>query len=161
MYAFANAVRYCRPRCSIYQPNNRRRSRTSSFAKDRDRSPRERDSSKDNKVEPKKDVAKDVGKDVGKDIKDGSKDGSKDVIKEGSREEIKEGGKEDGKEGKSGRATSVSQSSKRRSTMNSRDAAYDEEQLRIAIEASKEDAHMESVEIGGRRAKRSRSFSDE
>lgn len=47
--------------------------------------------------------------------------------------------------------------------MNSRDAAYDEEeQLRLAIEASKEDAgHETAVESGSRRSKRGRSDSEE
>jgi len=46
--------------------------------------------------------------------------------------------------------------------MNSRDAAYDEEeQLRRAIEASKEDALPEQEEGAPRRAKRSRSDSEE
>lgn len=51
---------------------------------------------------------------------------------------------------------------KRRSTMNSRDAAYDEEeQLRRAIAASKGEK-LESVEGGGtRRTKRGRSDSEE
>ncbi|KAL2868513.1 putative transcriptional regulator (Cti6) [Aspergillus lucknowensis] len=49
---------------------------------------------------------------------------------------------------------------KRRSTMNSRDAAYDEEeQLRRAIEESKEDNKIDGEE-GTRRAKRSRSGSE-
>lgn len=46
--------------------------------------------------------------------------------------------------------------------MNSRDAAYDEdEQLRRAIEASKEDAPLEQGELGSRRPKRGRSDSEE
>ena len=49
---------------------------------------------------------------------------------------------------------------KRRSTMNSRDAAYDEaEQLRKAIEESKKERG--SVDNGSRRDKRSRSESEE
>lgn len=46
--------------------------------------------------------------------------------------------------------------------MNSRDAAYDEEeQLRRAIEASKEETLHESSETSSRRPKRGRSNSDE
>lgn len=46
--------------------------------------------------------------------------------------------------------------------MNSRDAAYDEEeQLRRAIEASKEDASVDGTETGNRRTKRGRSGSEE
>ena len=61
-----------------------------------------------------------------------------------------------------GRASSSLQSAKRRSTMNSRDAAYDEEeQLRRAIEASKGEKSGESTDGGGRRGKRGRSDSEE
>ncbi|KAH8701738.1 hypothetical protein BGW36DRAFT_394558 [Talaromyces proteolyticus] len=50
---------------------------------------------------------------------------------------------------------------KRRSTMNSRDAAYDEEELlRRAIEESKEETRMSNDETGSRRTKRSRSDSE-
>lgn len=64
------------------------------------------------------------------------------------------------------RATSTAKdaahTSKRRSTMNSRDAAYDEEeQLRRAIEASKEDAIPEITEPPPRRPKRGRDDSEE
>lgn len=46
--------------------------------------------------------------------------------------------------------------------MNSRDAAYDEEeQLRRAIEASKEETIHDSTEPGSRRSKRGRSNSEE
>lgn len=46
--------------------------------------------------------------------------------------------------------------------MNSRDAAYDEEeQLRRAIEASKEEAPPETADTGIRRTKRGRSDSEE
>lgn len=46
--------------------------------------------------------------------------------------------------------------------MNSRDAAYDEEeQLRRAIEASKEDTSHDLTENGSRRPKRGRSGSEE
>lgn len=58
--------------------------------------------------------------------------------------------------------TATQTSSKRRSTMNSRDAAYDEEeQLRRAIEASKEDAIIEEAEPPTRRPKRSRDEDDD
>lgn len=49
---------------------------------------------------------------------------------------------------------------KRRSTMNSRDAAYDDEQLRRAIEASKEDIAHDLSESVIRRTKRGRSDSE-
>ncbi|KAJ9269958.1 hypothetical protein DTO212C5_3928 [Paecilomyces variotii] len=50
---------------------------------------------------------------------------------------------------------------KRRSTMNSRDAAYDEEeQLRRAIEESKEETRAANDEVASRRGKRSRSDSE-
>lgn len=75
--------------------------------------------------------------------------------KEGTRSPTKE------KEARSGRATSANQASKRRSTMNSREAAYDEaEALRRAIEASKEEAHLEPEGVP-RRPKRGRSDSEE
>ncbi|CAK7203406.1 Histone deacetylase complex subunit [Sporothrix eucalyptigena] len=106
-------------RCSIYLALNRRRSRTGSFNRNRERTPQIRDSSKD---------SKDEGREIGPDSK-------------GSR------------------ASAVSQSGKRRSTMNSRDAAYDEEQLLIAIAASKEDNHETDSTL--RRPKRSRSDSEE
>ncbi|KAK8061375.1 Histone deacetylase complex subunit CTI6 [Apiospora phragmitis] len=66
-----------------------------------------------------------------------------------------------GSERKSSRASASAAAAaahhKRRSTMNSRDAAYDEEeQLRRAIEASKEDAIPEELEGAGRRPKRGR-----
>lgn len=76
------------------------------------------------------------------------------IVKEGTRSP-KSG------TGKNGRAASTSHSSKRRSTMNSRDAAYDDEQLRRAIEASKEDAPAEGAEHNTRRTKRGRSDSEE
>ena len=63
---------------------------------------------------------------------------------------------------KSGRPSSSLQSAKRRSTMNSRDAAYDEEeQLRRDIEASKGEKSGESTDGGTRRGKRGRSDSEE
>ncbi|KAK2737156.1 hypothetical protein FQN55_001272 [Onygenales sp. PD_40] len=62
---------------------------------------------------------------------------------------------------KKGRSATNSLSTKRRSTMNSRDAAYDEEeQLRRAIEESKEDTKSVADEGGSRRGKRSRSDSE-
>ncbi len=45
--------------------------------------------------------------------------------------------------------------------MNSRDAAYDEEQLRRAIEASKEEAAPDPLDGSIQRVKRSRSDSEE
>jgi len=67
------------------------------------------------------------------------------------------------KETRNGRASSSSQTSKRRSTMNSREAGYDEaEALRRAIEASKEEVHTDLPDSGStRRAKRGRSDSEE
>ncbi|KAI1472370.1 uncharacterized protein F4812DRAFT_464472 [Daldinia caldariorum] len=63
---------------------------------------------------------------------------------------------------KNSRSSTAAHTSKRRSTMNSRDAAYDEEeQLRRAIEASKEDAIPEVAEPPSRRPKRSRDDSEE
>jgi len=63
---------------------------------------------------------------------------------------------------KNGRPSSSLQSAKRRSTMNSRDAAYDEEeQLRRAIEASKGEKSGESMDGSIRRNKRGRSDSEE
>ncbi|VDB85654.1 Bgt-3907 [Blumeria graminis f. sp. tritici] len=58
--------------------------------------------------------------------------------------------------GRSGRPSSLqSASAKRRSTMNSRDAAYDEgEQLRRVIEASKSERISESTDTGIKRSKR-------
>ncbi|KAL7621374.1 Histone deacetylase complex subunit [Parahypoxylon ruwenzoriense] len=63
---------------------------------------------------------------------------------------------------KSSRSAAATHTSKRRSTMNSRDAAYDEEeQLRRAIEASKEDAIPEAADPPPRRPKRGRDDSEE
>ncbi|KAI1089533.1 hypothetical protein F5B19DRAFT_466969 [Rostrohypoxylon terebratum] len=63
---------------------------------------------------------------------------------------------------KNSRSSAAAHTSKRRSTMNSRDAAYDEEeQLRRAIEASKEDAIPEVAEPPTRRPKRGRDDSEE
>lgn len=70
---------------------------------------------------------------------------------------------QDSRETRSGRQSSITQASKRRSTMNSRDAAYDEEeQLRLAIAASKEIAGQDTaIESGSRRSKRGRDDSEE
>ncbi|KAB8295857.1 hypothetical protein EYC80_008678 [Monilinia laxa] len=69
------------------------------------------------------------------------------------------------KVGKNGRPTSSSTSAKRRSTMNSRDAAYDAaaeaEQIRQAIAASVAENHTESVDGRSRKAKRGRSASED
>ncbi|KAF2969082.1 hypothetical protein GQX73_g4462 [Xylaria multiplex] len=64
---------------------------------------------------------------------------------------------------KASRAAAAAQhASKRRSTMNSRDAAYDEEeQLRRAIEASKEETIPEEADLASRRPKRGREESEE
>lgn len=63
--------------------------------------------------------------------------------------------------GKNSRSASALQASKRRSTMNSRDRAYEDEQLLRAIEASKEDAPHDAPEAGIRRPKRGRSDSED
>ena len=63
------------------------------------------------------------------------------------------------KDSKPGRGNSEALAGKRRSTMNSRESAYDEaEQLRRAIEESKKDV---GAEEGTRRGKRSRSDSEQ
>lgn len=62
---------------------------------------------------------------------------------------------------KGSRGEQASYHSKRRSTMNSRDAAYDDEQLRRAIEASKEDNSYDTVDASMRKGKRGRSDSEE
>ncbi|KND89858.1 putative histone deacetylase complex subunit cti6 [Tolypocladium ophioglossoides CBS 100239] len=63
---------------------------------------------------------------------------------------------------KPSRPNSASQAAaKRRSTMNSRDAAYDDELLRRVIEASKEDVAPDTAESTSRRGKRGRSDSEE
>ncbi|KAF0318063.1 Histone deacetylase complex subunit CTI6 [Colletotrichum sp. SAR11_59] len=73
---------------------------------------------------------------------------------------VKDGTRSPKETSKNGRASSATQAQKRRSTMNSRDAAYDEdEQLRRAIEASKEEAVPDQPET--RRPKRGRSGSEE
>ncbi|KAH8171761.1 PHD-finger domain-containing protein [Sarocladium implicatum] len=73
---------------------------------------------------------------------------------------VKEGTRSPRSGSKNARANAAAQLGKRRSTMNSRDAAYDDEQLRRAIEASKED---NSVDEDGpiRRPKRGRSDSED
>ena len=66
------------------------------------------------------------------------------------------------KEGRASRVNAESIASKRRSTMNSRDAAYDEtEQLRRAIEESKNEGGAPSTSASTRRGKRSRSDSEQ
>ncbi|KAG5921257.1 hypothetical protein E4U42_005926 [Claviceps africana] len=62
---------------------------------------------------------------------------------------------------KGSRPSTATHSSKRRSTMNSRDAAYDDEQLRRAIEASKEEGGQDALDLLTRRIKRGRSDSEE
>ena len=63
---------------------------------------------------------------------------------------------------RSSRANAESLAGKRRSTMNSRDAAYDEaEQLRRAIEESKKEREAPSTSVSTRRGKRSRSDSEQ
>lgn len=66
------------------------------------------------------------------------------------------------KETRNGRSAAANHHSKRRSTLNSREAGYDEaEALRRAIEASKEDTGHDQPEGGNRRPKRGRSDSQE
>lgn len=72
--------------------------------------------------------------------------------------------KNDNKRSKSGKTAQFNAeniSKGRRSTMNSRDAALEEEQLRIAIEESKRDGATVSTANGTRKGKRSRSESEE
>ncbi|KAF1735566.1 Histone deacetylase complex subunit CTI6 [Beauveria bassiana] len=73
---------------------------------------------------------------------------------------IRDGAKSPKFSSKASRAEQALQASKRRSTMNSRDAAYDDELLLRAIEASRENVPQD-VEPGNRRAKRGRSDSEE
>ena len=74
----------------------------------------------------------------------------------------KDGSSRKGREGRAPRASAEALAHKRRSTMNSRDAAYDEaEQLRMAIEESKREGGAPSISTGSRRNKRSRSESEE
>lgn len=66
------------------------------------------------------------------------------------------------KSSRSSRANAESLSGKRRSTMNSRDAAYDEgEQIRRAIEESKKEGDAPGTSVSTRRGKRSRSESEQ
>ena len=65
------------------------------------------------------------------------------------------------KNGKAAPANADNLSKGRRSTMNSRDAAYAEEQLRLAIEESKRDGEPAGTASITRKGKRSRSDSDE
>ncbi|KAH8662202.1 hypothetical protein BX600DRAFT_513062 [Xylariales sp. PMI_506] len=58
-------------------------------------------------------------------------------------------------------AAAAAAATKRRSTMNSRDAAYDEEQLRRAIEISREEVIHEDSELPARRPKRGRDDDEE
>ncbi|KAL1896702.1 Histone deacetylase complex subunit [Ceratocystis pirilliformis] len=87
------------------------------------------------------------------------------VSRSASRAAVGSKDREKDKDGtsRSGRLSTASQTAKRRSTMNSRDAAYDEEEeLRRAIEASKEDAPVvETTDNSSRRLKRGRSHSED
>lgn len=66
------------------------------------------------------------------------------------------------KSSRSSRTNAESLSGKRRSTMNSRDAAYDEaEQIRRAIEESRKDGDAPGTSVSTRRGKRSRSESEQ
>ncbi|KAM0795369.1 hypothetical protein BDR22DRAFT_871417 [Usnea florida] len=65
------------------------------------------------------------------------------------------------REGRKSLANADSTSKGRRSTMNSRDAAFEEEQLRRAIEESKREGEAPSTNTGRRKGKRSRSESEE
>ena len=72
--------------------------------------------------------------------------------------------KESSKKNRDGRkslANADNTSKGRRSTMNSRDAAYEEEQLRQAIEESKREGGAIGTTTGRRKGKRSRSESEE
>ena len=62
---------------------------------------------------------------------------------------------------KTAQIDTASMSKGRRSTMNSRDAVFAEEQLRRAIEVSKQDGEPGSSATGIRKGKRSRSESEE
>lgn len=65
------------------------------------------------------------------------------------------------KDGKASRRNTESLAGNRRSTMNSRDAAYDEaEQLQRAIEESKKEGAVTNTSDSTRRGKRSRSNSE-
>lgn len=66
------------------------------------------------------------------------------------------------KSSRSSRTNAESLSGKRRSTMNSRDAAYDEaEQIRRAIEESKKEGDAPDTSVSTRKGKRSRSESEQ
>lgn len=65
------------------------------------------------------------------------------------------------RDGKKSQANADNTSKGRRSTMNSRDAAYEEEQLRRAIEESKREGGAPGTTTGKRKGKRSRSESEE
>lgn len=83
------------------------------------------------------------------------------ATKEGARSP-KPGDRKSSRTSAAAAAAAAAQSmAKRRSTMNSRDAAYDEEQLRRALEISKEDAILEESDLQPRRPKRGRDDDDE
>ncbi len=65
------------------------------------------------------------------------------------------------RDGRKSLANADNTSKGRRSTMNSRDAAYEEEQLRQAIEESKREGGATGTSTGRRKGKRSRSESEE
>lgn len=66
------------------------------------------------------------------------------------------------KTGRASRANAESLGGKRRSTMNSRDAAYDEDDnFQRVIEASLKEGEAPSTSVGTRRGKRSRSDSEQ
>ena len=65
------------------------------------------------------------------------------------------------KNSKAAQVNAANLSKGRRSTMNSRDAAFAEEQLRLAIEESKREGESVSMAIDTRKGKRSRSDSEE
>ena len=65
------------------------------------------------------------------------------------------------RDGRKSLANADNTSKGRRSTMNSRDAAYEEEQLRRAIEESKREGGTSGTTTGRRKGKRSRSESEE
>ena len=65
------------------------------------------------------------------------------------------------RDGRKSQANADNTSKGRRSTMNSRDAAYEEEQLRRAIEESKREGGAPGTTTGRRKGKRSRSEGEE
>lgn len=66
------------------------------------------------------------------------------------------------KTGRASRANAESLGGKRRSTMNSRDAAYDEDDdFKRVLEASLKEGEAPSTSAGSRRGKRSRSDSEQ